>query len=251
MNVIESEYATRAAGMVDRVLTTQLPAIQEAASLVAEAIAAGGILQAFGTGHSRIVTLELAGRAGGLAPVGMLAVKDLVMFGGEDPASILDPTYERESGLAGRIHALAEISPADMFLIVSNSGLNAAVVEMAQLVRERGHRLVAITSLAHTRSVHARHSTGPHLADLADVVIDNCATPGDADIEITPGVRVGAVSSFTGVLVAQVLTELTCRRLLAMGHDVPVFISANLAAGDAHNRTLHERYGGRVRPIEP
>ncbi|MEQ4209480.1 SIS domain-containing protein [Actinopolymorpha sp. B9G3] len=249
--MIESEYAAQAAGLVDRVVTTQLPAIQKAASMVAGSIAAGGVLQAFGTGHSRIVTLELAGRAGGLAPVGMLAVKDLVMFGGENPAAILDPTYERETGVAERIYALAKPRSVDTFLIVSNSGLNAAIVEMAELVHARGHGLVAITSFAHTRSSAARHTKGPHLADLADVVIDNCAPVGDASIEIAPDVRVGAVSSFTGVLVAQVLTELTCRYLLDMGHDVPVFISANLASGDAHNRTFQERYRRGVRPIEP
>lgn len=249
--MIESEYAARAGDLVHRVVTTQLPAMRAAAGMVARAIADGGVLQAFGTGHSRIVTLEMAARAGGLAAVGMLAVKDLVMFGGEDPATILDPLYERESGLADRIYALAGPRPADVFLIVSNSGLNAAVVEMARLVRERGHGLVAITSLAHTRSSAARAAAGPHLADLADVVIDNCAPPGDAAIEITPGVRIGAVSSLTGVLVAQVLTELVCRHLVHMGHEVPVFVSANLAAGDAHNRTLYERYGSRIRPIEP
>lgn len=249
--MIESEYAARAAGLVDLVVGTQLPAIQKAASMVAGSIAAGGVLQAFGTGHSRIVTLELAGRAGGLAPVGMLAVKDLVMFGDEDPRAILDPRYERETGVAERIYALADVRPVDTFLIVSNSGRNAAVVEMAELVRDRGHDLVAITSLAHTRSSVARSTDGPDLASLADVVIDNCAPAGDATIEVAAGVKVGAVSSFTGVLVAQVLTELTCRYLLDMGQEPPVFISANLAAGDAHNRALEERYHGRVRPIEP
>jgi uncharacterized phosphosugar-binding protein len=242
--MIESEYAARADGLVHRIVTTQMPPMRKAAAMVAEAVAAGGVLQGFGTGHSRIVTLELAARAGGLAPVGMLAVKDLVMFGGEDPAAILDPRYERETGLA-------EPRPADTFLIVSNSGLNAAVVEMAELVCHRGHGLVAITSIAHTRSATARHTRGPHLADLADVVIDNCAPAGDASIQITPDVRIGAVSSFTGVLVAQILTELTCRYLLGMGQDLPVYISGNLAAGDAHNQALEERYRRRVRPIEP
>lgn len=249
--MIESEYADRAGDVVRQVISTQLPAVDKAAETVAAAIAAGGVLQAFGTGHSRIVTLELAARAGGLAAVGMLAVKDLVMFGGEDPAAILDPLYERESGLADRIYSLARCRPEDAFLIVSNSGVNAAVVEMAELVRARGHALVAVTSLAHTRSANARSAGGPHLADLADVVIDNCAPAGDASVEVAPGVRVGAVSSLTGVLIAQILTELTCRHLLESGLRPPVFVSANLAAGDAHNQAVVERYASRVRPIEP
>ncbi|SCL25920.1 Uncharacterized protein, contains SIS (Sugar ISomerase) phosphosugar binding domain [Micromonospora pallida] len=247
----EPAYAAIARTALDQVLATQLAAIESAATLVADAIAAGGVLQAFGTGHSRIVTLELAARAGGLAPVGMLAVKDLVMFGGADPKPILDPTYERESGLAERIYKLAAPAAHDPFLIVSNSGINAAVVEMATLARDRGHPIIAVTSLTHTRSAGARTTRGQHLADLADVVIDNLAPAGDAALEISPGVRIGAVSSLTGVFIAQMLTELVCRRLLDRGLDLPVYISANLAQGDAHNEALQERYGERVRPIEP
>ncbi|MEU4774100.1 SIS domain-containing protein [Micromonospora sp. NPDC023644] len=247
----EPAYANIARTALEQVLSTQLDAIEAAAGLVADAIAAGGVLQAFGTGHSRIVTLELAGRAGGLAAVSMLAVKDLVMFGGAEPGPILDPTYEREPGLAERIYHLAAPSAHDAFLIVSNSGINAAVTEMAVLARERSHPVVAVTSLAHTRSAGARATRGAHLADLADVVIDNQAPAGDAAREITPGVRIGAVSSFTGVLIAQLLTELVCRRLLGRGIDPPVHVSANLARGDAHNRVLFERYRDQVRPIEP
>jgi uncharacterized phosphosugar-binding protein len=249
--MIESRFAANAAGLVDEVLTSQMPNIRAAAAMVAEAIADGGVLQAFGTGHSRIVALELASRAGGLAPVSMLAVKDLVMFGGDDPATILDPTYEREPGLAERIYELAKPEPADVFVIVSNSGLNSAIVEMAQLVRARGHSIIAITSLTHTRSSAARDTRAQRLADLADIVIDNLAPAGDASIKITEEVPIGAVSSFTGVLIAQVLTELVCRYLLEMKRDLPVFISANLAQGDVHNAMLHKKYDGRVRPIEP
>ncbi|TMR25434.1 SIS domain-containing protein [Nonomuraea turkmeniaca] len=247
----ESEFAAHATALMSRVLGTQMPAIREAAALVADSLAAGGVLQSFATGHSRIVALELTGRAGGLASAGMLSVKDLVMFGGVDPGEILDPTYERVPGLAERIYELARPDAIDPFLIVSNSGINAAIVEMAQLARGRGHRVVAITSLAHTRSPSARHTAGPHLADLADVVIDNCAPIGDACVELTPEIRIGAVSSLTGVLIAQVLTELVCRRLMDRGAGVPVFVSANLAAGDDHNAALWERYGKRVRPVEP
>ena len=245
------EYPAVATAAIDQVLTTQAPAIHSASTVVVEAYRAGGILQAFGTGHSRIVTLELAGRAGGLAPIGMLAVKDLVMFGGADPAGILDPTYEREPGVAGRVYQLAAPGPADAFLIVSNSGINAAVVEMARLVKDRGHPLIAITSLSHTQEVASRDASGRRLADFADVVIDNCAPAGDAAVHLDGGLRIGAISSLTGVLIAQLLTEEICRLLLAAGVEPPVHVSANLPQGDAHNARLADRLRGRVRPIEP
>jgi uncharacterized phosphosugar-binding protein len=249
--VSESTYGNIARQAIDRLLVSQATAMEAAAEIVAAAIGAGGVLQAFGTGHSRIVTLELAARAGGLAAVSMLAVKDLVMFGGADPASVLDPKYERERGLAERIYALAGCRRDDAFFIVSNSGINAAVVEMAVLAREKGHPVIAVTSLAHTNSPEARRPQGPHLADLSDVVIDNGAPAGDAALEVKPGMRIGAISSLTGVVIAQILTELVCRKLIDRGLEPPVHISANLATGDAHNLALQQRYGARVRPIEP
>jgi uncharacterized phosphosugar-binding protein len=248
---LQLEYPAVARGAVEQVLATQLPAIEAAARIVVEAYRAGGILQAYGTGHSRIVTLELSARAGGLAPVGMLAVKDLVMFGGVDPGEILDPTYERESGLARRVYDLAGPCPEDAFVVVSNSGINSAVVEMAMLLKERGHSLIAITSAEHTAAVSSRHASGQRLYDLADVVIDNCAPSGDAAVRLDDRRVIGAVSSLTGVLIAQLLTEAVCRLLIADGQEPPVFVSANLPDGDDHNATLITSLRARVRPIEP
>lgn len=244
-------YPAIALERLHSVLESETEAIERAATILAEVVASGGVVQAFGTGHSRAVTLELCGRAGGLAAIGMLAVKDLVMFGGTDPADILDPTYEREAGLARRIYELADVREGDAFVIVSNSGINSAIVEMAQLAREKGHQVVAITSRAHTGQVASRDGSGARLADLADIVIDNGAPPGDAAVELPDGMRIGGISNFTGICIAQMLAEGICRRLIAQEEPVPVFVSANLPQGDRHNESLFRTYSGRVRPIEP
>ena len=52
----------------DRVVDTQQNNIARAAGLVFDAILTGGIIQVFGTGHSRSFAMEIAGRAGGLVP---------------------------------------------------------------------------------------------------------------------------------------------------------------------------------------
>ena len=245
------EYPATALERIGRVLETQTGAIAEATALLTTAISRGGIVQAFGTGHSRAVTFELAGRAGGLAAVGMMAVKDLVMFGDVAPADILDPKYERTPGLASRIYALASPQPEDAFVIVSNSGINAAIVEMAEIARAHGHRVVAITSRSHNAAVSTRDRSGLNLADHADVVIDNCAPAGDATIDLGDGMRIGAISNLTGILIAQMLAEGITRELKRTTGAAPVYISANLPDGDAHNAALYTAYGSRVRPIEP
>jgi uncharacterized phosphosugar-binding protein len=96
---------------IDSVVATQGPAISKAALLCTDALAGDGIVQVFGTGHSRSFAMEIAGRAGGLVPANALAIKDLVMYGGVDPADILDPHCERDPALAHRVWALHDVRP--------------------------------------------------------------------------------------------------------------------------------------------
>jgi uncharacterized phosphosugar-binding protein len=242
-------------GVAQRTLTwlmeSQAAALEQGARILAAAIERGAVVQAFGTGHSRAVTLEFCSRAGGLAPMSMLAVKDLVMFGGAAPELIIDPTSEREPGLAARIYDLASPGPQDAFVIVSNSGINPAIVEMAQLARGHGHPIVAITSFRHNEKVPSRDASGAHLRDYADVVIDNGAPAGDAAVTLAEDVTVGGLSNLAGVFIAQVLVEAVARILIEHGRPVPVFVSANVPEGDERNRELIARFADRVRPIEP
>ena len=72
------------------------------------------------------------------------------------------------------------------------------------LIKERGHRLVAVTSLEHTARSEPRHPSGKRLAEIADVVLDNGAPYGDVVLANSSG----AVSSVTAAVLAQmVVTE--------------------------------------------
>lgn len=236
---------------VERVVTTQREPIGQAAQLIADAIPAGGIIQVFGTGHSKAFAMEIAGRAGGLVPANMLAVKDLVFLGGEKPATILDPLIERDPSLAARILDQHDLHPRDVFIIVSSSGGNGSTVELARLVKERGNALIAVTSLRHSRQITSRHPSGQRLFEVADIVIDNGSEYGDAGLPLSDELAVCPTSSVTGAYIAQMLTVEVCGRLQQAGHEVPVLVSANVPAGDAHNDRMRERYGARVVRSEP
>ncbi|MEU6787641.1 SIS domain-containing protein [Nonomuraea angiospora] len=239
----QSSYALIAGSAVDRLLTAERDAIERAGALIYASLRAGGVLQAFGTGHSRSVALELTGRAGGLVPVNQLGIRDIAYYGDASPRDILDPKIERAPGLAARVWELADIRPEDVFVIISNSGGNAAIVEMARLAVRHGHPVIAITSRAHTAAVAVEE----RLADLAQVVIDNGAPYGDATLPLPGGGSACGVSTLTGVLAAQLLVAEVVGRFLAAGEPPPVFKSANTPGGDAHNAQLLDRYGPRVR----
>ncbi|MGA4988077.1 sugar isomerase domain-containing protein [Nonomuraea bangladeshensis] len=233
-------------------LLAKLPAQQEkeiaaAADLLAAALSAGGVVNAFGSGHSEAIAMEIAGRAGGLVPTNRLTLRDLVIFGGEPPSVLRDPELERDPRIARRVYELAPVAPQDVFVIISSSGVNGCVVELAGLVKERGHGLIALTSLQHSRAVPARHPSGRKLFELADVVLDNGAPRGDSVLELPGGGSFGAVSTITSALLAQLMVAGTVSRLLAAGQAPPVYLSANIPEGDAHNQALEARYAGRIR----
>src|SRR3954464_5139428 len=51
--------------------------VAAAARLIADCVRSDGVIQAFGTGHSQALVLELAGRAGGFVPTNRLSMADL------------------------------------------------------------------------------------------------------------------------------------------------------------------------------
>ena len=72
-------------------------AIDAASKLIVEALTAGGIVHAFGTGHSEAFAMEIAGRAGGLIPTNRIALRDVVLYGDRDASVLAGATLERDA----------------------------------------------------------------------------------------------------------------------------------------------------------
>jgi uncharacterized phosphosugar-binding protein len=246
IEVSAAGFAAAAEEAVRRVALEQAAGVAAAADLVVEGLRAGGVVQAFGTGHSQALAMEISGRAGGLVPTNMIALRDLVLLGGEPPELLYAQHLERDPAVGRRLYDLAGVSPSDVFVMASNSGGNGSVVELAHVVKEHGHPLVVITSMAHTGRVTSRHPSGKRLFELADVVLDNGAPYGDA-VLATGGITVCAVSSITAALLAQMIVAEVVRAMLAAGETPPVYLSSNVPEGDAHNDALEARYAARIR----
>jgi uncharacterized phosphosugar-binding protein len=244
--VSAAAFADAAGEALRRVAQEQADGVTAAAGLVVEGLRAGGVVQAFGTGHSQALAMELSGRAGGLVPTNMIALRDLVLLGGEPPELLFTEHLERDPAIGRRLYELAGVAAADVFVMASNSGGNGSVVELAHRVKEGGHPLIVITSMAHTARVASRHPSGLRLYELADVVLDNGAPYGDA-VLAAGGVAVCAVSSITAALLAQMIVAEVVRTMLAAGETPPVYLSSNVPEGDAHNTALEARYAGRIR----
>ena len=221
--------------------------LDAAINLLTRAIEAGAVIQAFGTGHSEAFAMEIAGRAGGLIPTNKIALRDLVLHGSL-PVDVLGGSIlERNPNVVAELWDISPIHAGDVFVIASNSGVNGSVVGMALLAKERGHDVIAVTSLQHTAQVRPKHPSGLRLSEVADVVIDNLAPYGDATLALPGGVAVGSVSSITSAFIAQLLTIGVAERMSGDGRLPPLYLSANIPGGDEHNHALEKKYEGRIR----
>lgn len=249
VNLSAQTYATEILRLVTKVTEAARDAVEAAGELFADCMRANGVIHAFGTGHSQATALEIAGRAGGFIPTNRISITDLVAVGGEPPSVLHDPMLERQAAVGGRLFDLTSRQPQDLFVIASNSGVNGAVVEMAHLATSAGHKLVAFTSLEHTRQAQPTHASGKRLLDFADVTLDTGAPYGDAILTLPDGSTACAVSSITAATLVQMVVADALRRLLAAGLTPPVYISSNVPGGHERNLGLEAHYAGRIRRL--
>ena len=222
--------------------------LDEAVRLLTQCVASGGVVHAFGTGHSEAFAMEIAGRAGGLIPTNKVALRDAAILGSHELGELSgEPPLERDPNIAQDLFATIERDERDVFVIASNSGVNGSVVGLALLAKEHGHPVIAVTSLLHTSAVAPLHPSGLRLSEIADVVIDNRAPMGDATLATVGDVSVGAVSSITSAYIAQLLTIATTAALTAAGAPAPLYVSANVPGGHDRNLGFEARYGNRIR----
>jgi uncharacterized phosphosugar-binding protein len=215
------------------VQTTQAQPIEQAAELWATAIAAGGLVHVFGSGHSSLPCADVYGRAGGLVPINWIVSEELLPLWGMRSAAV-----ERLSGFAAVLLNAEPLRAGDVLVVVSNSGRNAVPVEMVEAGRARGLHTVAITSLNHARSVASRAPSGRLVCDVADIVIDTLVPAGDAGLRVGEGseiTRVGAASTIVAAAILQAISAETAERLAIRGMHAPVFVSANVDGNEEHN----------------
>ena len=138
--------------------------LDAAIDVIVSSLQRGGVLQAFGTGHSQAFAMEVAGRAGGLIPTHAIVLRDVVLRGRRDVSILQGGKLEREESIDDELYELCSFDPADVFLIASNSGVNGSIVGLALRAKADGHPVIAVTSLEHTNAVTPKHSSGKRLS---------------------------------------------------------------------------------------
>jgi uncharacterized phosphosugar-binding protein len=103
--------------------------------------------------------------------------------------------------------------------------------------------VIAVTSMAHSQSVDSRHSSGKKLYELAEVVLDTGAPPGDAAMSFEGlAVKAGALSTVLGAAIMNAVMVEAIQYMAEKGFEPPVLMSANLDGSDEYNARIMDRY---------
>jgi uncharacterized phosphosugar-binding protein len=114
-------------------------------------------------------------------------------------------------------------------------------VEIALEAKERGAKIIALTSMAHSSSVSAANPAGKRLFEISDLVIDNGCPPGDAlvSLEGLPA-KVAPGSTVLGALILNCIVAQVAQNLLDRGVTPAVAMSGNLEGGQDFNKRVLE-----------
>ncbi len=238
-------YRENLSGTLDQIFTRETDKIEQAGAMLAQTLEADGLLYVFGCGHSHMLAEELFYRAGGLAPVYPIFETAAMLHEGAAKSSQI----ERMSGYAQHVITRYPIGPKDTLLIASTSGINPFGMEMAELAREKGAKVIGISSFAYLEKP-SRQKDGKHLPDCCDICLDNHVPVGDATVEVcSDGTKAGPVSTIATLAIANSIVLEACELLRAKGVEPKVFHSGNCPGADGYNAAILDEYMPRVRHL--
>lgn len=243
---LESQYVTDylqgAKKIIEQIEKTQIENIERAVEICFRSISNQCVVHLFGSGHSRMAVEEMYPRYGSFAgfhPIVELSLTNhhaVVGMNGQRQAMFL----ENVEGLGQVILSNYHFGQFDSMMVFSHSGTGSVVVDVALEMKKRGIPVIAVTSLAHSRLAKSKHSSSYKLYELADVVIDNCAPPGDAMVKIqnlkTP---VGPGSTIGNTVIVNLIKCKLAQKLTDSGNP-PKVITSSLVIGEEESRKLFE-----------
>ncbi|KOV66257.1 SIS domain-containing protein [Streptomyces sp. MMG1121] len=234
-----------AINLLQRVREEEAESIRAAGTLLADTVAAGGRLFAFGAGHSSLAAQDVVYRAGGLALMNLLAVPGVV--GVDVTPATLGSALERVDGLASAVLDTSPIRTGDALVIISLSGRNALPVEMAQGARALGVKVIGVTSVAYAAETSSRHASGTFLKDHCDLVLDSKIAVGDAELTLdTIPAPFAPASTVVTTALLQAVMATTAATLADRGIEPPLLRSGNVDGGHEWNGRVMREYGDRI-----
>ncbi|MBN1540925.1 sugar isomerase domain-containing protein [candidate division KSB1 bacterium] len=211
---------------------TQMENIRQAASAMADSIAAKRWVHTFGCGHATLPIEEMYPRIGGFVgfhPMIELPLSFFTHIVGEMGVHQF-VFLERVEGYGQQIMKSYSFDKQDTMWLFSHSGINNVNIDIALEAKKMGMTVVAMGSAEEFKDKPTRHSSGRRIFELADIVVDTCVPAQDASVVLKNHVdRIGPISTmaFTTAVwmtictVAEILIDRGERLYIHPSHNVP------------------------------
>ena len=230
--MLAKQWLANARDVMDKIESTQMDNIKQAASVMAESIAAERWVHTFGCGHATLPVEEMYPRIGGFVGfhpmlelpltfftniVGNLGVHQFVFL-------------ERVEGYGQEIMKSYNFDPRDTMWLFSHSGINNVNIDIALEAKNIGMKVVVLGSEEEFKNTKTRHSSGKKIFDVADIIVDTCVPAEDASVElknhqdkIAPVSTIAFVSAVWMIVstVAETLVDRGIKLYIHPSHNVP------------------------------
>ena len=237
---LAKEWLNNTRGVLDKIESTQMDTIYQAAEIMADSIECGRWVHTFGCGHSTLPVEEMYPRIGGFVgfhPMIELPLSYFTHIVG-DMGVHQFIFLERVEGYGNQIMKGYNFDSRDTMWVYSHTGINNVNIDVVLEARKLGMKVIVFGSAAESKGKTSRHSCGKTIFELADVVVDSCVPIQDASVnsknhqdKIGPVSTMGFIAAtwMTIVTVAQILADRGVKLYIHPSHNVP---------GDT---TAHER----------
>lgn len=243
---MNKNFTEKVLELINEIDEKETPNIEKASEIVYNAMREDKLWHVFSTGHSHMVAEELFYRAGGLVQINPMLEPFLMQHEG----AYRSTKFERLSGISEVLYKSTSIKPGEPIMIISNSGINSVPIEMAEIAKEKGHKVIVLTSVESSKNLKSRVKSKKHLFDFGDVVLDNHCPHGDGIMRLEQvDMKIGAVSTIASAYIAQRLVLSIVARYEKEGLIPPIYMSANVEGGDEHNEKLISKVNGRIRSL--
>ena len=242
--MLAKQWLSNAMDIMNKIESTQMENIQEAARIMADSIEKERWVHTFGCGHATLPIEEMYPRIGGFVGFHPMIELPLTFFtnivGGMSVQQFV--FLERVEGYGNEIMKGWNFDKNDCMWIFSHTGINAVNIDVALEARAKGMKVIVYGSAAEAEGKKTRHSSGKTLFELADIVVDTCVPANDASVALKNHMdKVGPVSTMgfitcvwmTVTTVAEILEERGVKLYIHPSHNIPGDNTANERLNDA------------------
>jgi len=242
--MLAKQWLSNAMDIMNKIESTQMENIQEAARIMADSIEKERWVHTFGCGHATLPIEEMYPRIGGFVGFHPMIELPLTFFtnivGGMSVQQFV--FLERVEGYGNEIMKGWNFDKNDCMWIFSHTGINAVNIDVALEARAKGMKVIVYGSAAEAKGKKTRHSSGKTLFELADIVVDTCVPANDASVDLKNHMdKVGPVSTMgfitcvwmTVTTVAEILEERGVKLYIHPSHNIPGDTTAHERLDDA------------------